>query len=90
MSITMGNTASAAHAHVSRLRRLHHAAWVTRDQEATRHFYEDIIGLPLAATQPGLSGGRLDVNTVTPFLPWATVARWRFSSTLTRTNNPWS
>ncbi|HUZ76904.1 MAG TPA: VOC family protein [Chloroflexota bacterium] len=30
--------------------RLHHAAWVTRDQEATRHFYEDIIGLPLAAT----------------------------------------
>ncbi|MCB1742644.1 MAG: VOC family protein [Gammaproteobacteria bacterium] len=31
-------------------RRLHHAAWVTRDQEATRHFYEDIIGLPLTAT----------------------------------------
>lgn len=34
----------------SRPRRLHHAAWVTRDQEATRHFYEDILGLPLAAT----------------------------------------
>ena len=33
-----------------RPRRLHHAAWVTRDQEATRHFYEDIIGLPLTAT----------------------------------------
>ena len=31
-------------------RRLHHAAWVTRDQEATRRFYEDIIGLPLTAT----------------------------------------
>lgn len=30
--------------------RLHHHAIVVRDQEATRHFYEDIIGLPLAAT----------------------------------------
>ena len=35
---------------VRALRMLHHAAWVTRDQEATRHFYEDIIGLPLTAT----------------------------------------
>jgi catechol 2,3-dioxygenase-like lactoylglutathione lyase family enzyme len=50
MSITMGQAASAARATVSRPRRLHHAAWVTRDQEATRHFYEDIIGLPLVAT----------------------------------------
>ena len=30
--------------------RLHHNAYVTRDLEATRHFYEDIIGLPLIAT----------------------------------------
>jgi glyoxylase I family protein len=30
--------------------RLHHNAFVTRDQEATRHFYEDLIGLPLIAT----------------------------------------
>lgn len=30
--------------------RLHHNAYVTRDQEATRTFYEDIIGLPLVAT----------------------------------------
>jgi catechol 2,3-dioxygenase-like lactoylglutathione lyase family enzyme len=50
MSITMGNTTSAARANVSRPRRLHHAAWITRDQEATRHFYEDLIGLPLEAT----------------------------------------
>ncbi|MDE3076455.1 MAG: VOC family protein [Chloroflexota bacterium] len=35
---------------VSRPNRLHHAAWVTRDQEATRHFYEDILGIPLVAT----------------------------------------
>lgn len=30
--------------------RLHHNAFVTADQEATRHFYEDLIGLPLVAT----------------------------------------
>ncbi|MEI9812322.1 MAG: VOC family protein [Acidobacteriota bacterium] len=30
--------------------RLHHNAYVTRDMEATRHFYEDIIGMPMVAT----------------------------------------
>jgi glyoxylase I family protein len=50
MSITRGNTTSAARANVSRPRRLHHAAWITRDQESTRHFYENLIGLPLEAT----------------------------------------
>jgi len=30
--------------------RLHHTAYVTKDLEATRAFYEDIIGLPLSAT----------------------------------------
>ncbi len=30
--------------------RLHHTAYVTRDMEATRKFYEDVIGLPLVAT----------------------------------------
>lgn len=30
--------------------RLHHNAYVTRDQEATRRFYEDLIGMPLIAT----------------------------------------
>ncbi|MGH7747492.1 MAG: VOC family protein, partial [Candidatus Dormibacteria bacterium] len=30
--------------------RLHHNAFVTTDQEATRRFYEDIVGLPLVAT----------------------------------------
>jgi glyoxylase I family protein len=34
----------------SRPSRLHHNAYVTTDLEATRHFYEDIIGLPLVAT----------------------------------------
>ena len=30
--------------------RLHHHAFVTTDQEATRRFYEDVVGLPLIAT----------------------------------------
>lgn len=30
--------------------RLHHTAYVVKDLERTRHFYEDILGLPLAAT----------------------------------------
>jgi catechol 2,3-dioxygenase-like lactoylglutathione lyase family enzyme len=30
--------------------RLHHTAYVTKDLEATRAFYEDLIGLPLVAT----------------------------------------
>src|SRR5438445_10969086 len=29
--------------------RLHHNAYVVRDQRVTRHFYEDLIGLPLVA-----------------------------------------
>lgn len=31
-------------------RRLHHHATVVRDQEATRQFYEDVLGFPLVAT----------------------------------------
>jgi glyoxylase I family protein len=30
--------------------RLHHNAFVTKDQEATRAFYEDVLGFPLMAT----------------------------------------
>lgn len=30
--------------------RLHHHAFVVADQEATRRFYEDVLGLPLVAT----------------------------------------
>lgn len=30
--------------------RLHHYAWVTRDQEANRQFLEDVLGIPLVAT----------------------------------------
>jgi len=48
MAISMEQP-SAAKLGVKTPNRLHHAAWVTRDQEATRHFYEDILGIPLAA-----------------------------------------
>ncbi len=30
--------------------RLHHHAYVVRDQEANRHFFEDTLGIPLTAT----------------------------------------
>ncbi|HEX2942835.1 MAG TPA: VOC family protein [Rhodopila sp.] len=30
--------------------RLHHHAYVVKDQEKNRHFFEDILGIPLAAT----------------------------------------
>ena len=31
-------------------KRLHHTAYVTKDLEATRAFYEDVLGFPLMAT----------------------------------------
>ena len=31
--------------------RLHHHAYVVDDQEATRAFYEDLLGFPLVATR---------------------------------------
>lgn len=33
----------------AKLNRLHHAAWVTKDMEATRQFYEEVVGLPMTA-----------------------------------------
>jgi glyoxylase I family protein len=35
---------------MSRPARLHHYAWVTKDQEANRQFFEDVLGIPLVAT----------------------------------------
>ena len=32
------------------IKRLHHSAYRCRDSEATRRFYEDLLGLPLSAT----------------------------------------
>jgi catechol 2,3-dioxygenase-like lactoylglutathione lyase family enzyme len=44
--------------------RLHHHAWVTTDSEATRAFYEDIIGLPLVATWTEGSDGQQYCHTL--------------------------
>lgn len=30
--------------------RLHHYAWVTKDHEANRKFFEEVLGMPLVAT----------------------------------------
>lgn len=43
---------------VSALRRLHHHAFPVADQEVTRQFMEDILGVPLKATWAEQSGGR--------------------------------
>lgn len=45
---TSGTAASGADAPPAQ--RLHHHAFVVRDQEATRRFYEDVLGFPLVAT----------------------------------------
>jgi len=57
-------------------RRLHHAAWVTRDMEATHHFYEDIINLPLTTTwaEKAFSTGRECCHTFFKFDDRSTLA----------------
>jgi len=47
-SATASTTASTSG--TSLAQRLHHTAYVTRDQAATRAFYEDVLGFPLLAT----------------------------------------
>jgi catechol 2,3-dioxygenase-like lactoylglutathione lyase family enzyme len=39
---------SVAPIQIAPIRGLHHFAWRCRDAEETRHFYEDLLGLPLA------------------------------------------
>jgi catechol 2,3-dioxygenase-like lactoylglutathione lyase family enzyme len=63
--------------------RLHHTAYVTRDMEKTRHFYEDLIGLPLVATRPtSFSAESESIATVSLASP--TRAPWRSFSSRTR------
>jgi catechol 2,3-dioxygenase-like lactoylglutathione lyase family enzyme len=47
--MSAGNVIGSNKRSIVRPKRMHHAAWVTRDQEMTRAFYEDVVGLPLAA-----------------------------------------
>jgi glyoxylase I family protein len=45
-----------------KLQRLHHFAYTTYDMAATRHFYEDLIGMPLAQTWVEAMGDRRYVH----------------------------
>jgi catechol 2,3-dioxygenase-like lactoylglutathione lyase family enzyme len=47
MESRMSPSNSTANPPVVPIRGLHHFAWRCRDSEETRHFYEDILGLPL-------------------------------------------
>jgi catechol 2,3-dioxygenase-like lactoylglutathione lyase family enzyme len=49
MAVNADISGSTAGLGQRRPNRLHHAAWVTLDSEATRHFYEDVLGVPLVA-----------------------------------------
>ena len=64
--------------------RLHHTAYVTRDQQATRAFYEDLIGLPLVATwkelDPAGDGGeRAYVHTFFGLADGSALAFFQFA-----------
>lgn len=50
MTTSAATAASPSIQRGARPTRMHHNAYVTTDLEATRHFYEDVIGLPLTAT----------------------------------------
>ena len=69
--------------------RLHHHAYVVRDQEANRRFLEDLLGIPLVAHVrfihfvgvEGLSGGKVHVNA--PALGRVVLSRERFAEQFT-------
>jgi glyoxylase I family protein len=46
--VNEGHTSAVSIAHA--VKHIHHHAFACRDSEETRHFYEDILGLPLVAT----------------------------------------
>ena len=48
MSAASSAAPSATSGSVAPIHGLHHFAWRCRDAEETRHFYEDLLGLPLA------------------------------------------
>ena len=48
MSAASSAASIAVSGSVAPIHGLHHFAWRCRDAEETRHFYEDLLGLPLA------------------------------------------
>ena len=60
------------------VQQLHHYAYKARDAEETRHFYEDILGLPLyhiiqSDYVPSTSSFACRMARSSPFLTWATM-----------------
>ena len=64
--------------------RLHHAAWVTLDSEATRHFYEDILGIPLVATWAEQMGTSEYVHTFYALRDGGALAFFEYADKATR------
>ena len=58
MAQTVTETAAPTATKVSALRRLPHHAFPVADQEVTRQFMEDVLGIPLKATWCERSGAR--------------------------------
>jgi glyoxylase I family protein len=67
---------------IRRPNRLHHTAYVTKDLEATRAFYEDVIGLPLIATYTEMDElfGKDAHLLPRAFSNWPMARRWPSSS----------
>lgn len=66
------------------IQRLLHHALRTNDMEATRHFYEDILGMPMVNTLKGSvdpTTGRLSCIAASS---WETAVVWRSSSSFRR------
>ena len=59
--------------------RLHHHAYVTTDQEATRRFYEEIVGLPLVATWAEVADGQEYCHTFFELADGGALAFFQFA-----------
>src|ERR1700749_55049 len=66
--------------------RLHHAAWVTLDSEATRHFYEDVLGVPLVATWCEEMNGQAYVHTFYAMRDGGALAFFEYANQARRDN----
>ena len=76
----MSDTDSAPTGTLKRLCNVHHAAFRCRDAEQTRWFYEEVLGLPLAAAMvfDALPGTGKESQYMHLFLSWATATSLRF------------
>src|SRR5215471_13068709 len=59
--------------------RMHHHAYVTTDQEATRRFYEDVVGLPLVATWAEHADGQESCHTFFELSDGSALAFFQFA-----------